>query len=180
MAEEIPGWEALGLVKGRIYALLRDPAELEKAVQTWHGKPLLIVHRGQTADDHDREITVGSVSNPVWESPNLKAELTVWDGEAITGVENGTMKDLSSGYRYTPVMEPGDFNGTHYDGRMVDIHANHVAIVKQGRVIGAFVGDSAGAVLDAIWRKIEMALDENNAAKVAADWKKIESALQRA
>ena len=158
MAEEIPGWEALGLVKGRIYALLRDPVELEKAAATWHGKPLLIVHRGQTADDHDREVTVGSVSNPVWEFPNIKAELTVWDGEAITGIENGTMKDLSSGYRYRPVMEPGEFQGVHYDGRMVDIYGNHVAIVKQGRVIGAFVGDSAPD-FDAIWEKIEMALD---------------------
>ena len=165
MAEEIPGWEQLGLQRGRIYALLRDPVELERAVQTWHGKPLLIVHRGQTADDHDREVTVGSVSNPVWEYPNLRAELTVWDGEAITGIENGTMKDLSSGYRYTPVMEPGEFQGVHYDGRMTEIQANHVAIVKQGRVIGAFVGDSAPD-FDALWEKIEMALDAGEESEV--------------
>ena len=155
MAEEIPGWEALGLQRGRIYALLRDPVELEKAAATWHGKPLLIVHRGQTADDHDREVTVGSVSNPVWEYPNLRAELTVWDGEAITGIENGTMKDLSSGYRYTPVMEPGEFQGVHYDGRMVELAANHVTLCKQGRVVGAFVGDSMDNIL---WWKLEQAL----------------------
>jgi hypothetical protein len=169
MAEEIPGWEALGLVKGRIYALLRDPVELEKAAATWHGKPLLIVHRGQTADDHDREITVGSVSNPVWEFPNLKAELTVWDGEAVAGIKNGTMKDLSSGYRYRPVMEPGEFQGVHYDGRMVELAANHVTLCKQGRVVGAFVGDSMDNFL---WGKLEQALGTKN------PWDVVEKSFQ--
>jgi 8-oxo-dGTP pyrophosphatase MutT (NUDIX family) len=140
--EEIPNAEALGLVPGRVYALLRDPIELEKAAQTMHGKPLVIVHRAQTASDHDRTIVVGAVHNPVWEAPNLKAEITVWDGEAIALIESDEQSDLSSGYGYRADMTPGEFNGVAYEGVMRDISFNHISLVSQGRVIGAFVGDS--------------------------------------
>jgi hypothetical protein len=140
-AEEIPDWQALGLVPGRMYALLRDPVELEKAAETMHGKPLLMRHRVQTADDHDHDITIGTVTNPVWDAPNLRAELTVWDGDAIAAITSDEMSDLSAGYRYSAVMQPGDYNGVHYDGVMRDIAFNHLACVTQGRVIGAFVGD---------------------------------------
>lgn len=141
-ATEIPNWQSLGLQAGRNYALLRDPVELEKAVHSLHGKPLVIVHRAQTAGDHDREITVGSVSNPVWDYPNVKAEITVWDGEAIALIESGEQSDLSAGYFYVPVLESGEFNGVHFDLKMKDIAFNHLAMVQQGRVIGAAVGDS--------------------------------------
>jgi uncharacterized protein len=140
--EEIPNWQSLGLQPGRNYALLRDPVELEKGVPSLHGKPLVIVHRAQTADDHDREITVGSVQNPTWESPNIKAEITVWDGEAIKLIESGEQADLSAGYRYDPVMESGEFNGVKYDLKMTNILFNHLALVTQGRCIGAVVGDA--------------------------------------
>ena len=54
---EIPNWDKLGLNPDQIYALLRDPIELEKAATTLHGKPLVIVHRAQTAKDFDKTIT---------------------------------------------------------------------------------------------------------------------------
>src|ERR1700685_3378974 len=54
------------------------------------------------AGDHDREITVGSVSNPTWQYPNVMAEITVWDGEAIELIESGEQADLSAGYFYRP------------------------------------------------------------------------------
>ena len=155
LGREIPGFEALGLDPDRMYALLRDPVELEKAVPTLRGKPLVIVHRAQTADDHDREIVVGTVLNPTWDAPNVKAELIVWDQEGIDFINSGEQKDLSAGYRYTPVMESGELNGTKYEIRMRDIKFNHIALVKQGRVIGAMVGDSASEVL---WEQIEAAI----------------------
>lgn len=153
--DEIPGWRELGLQADRVYALLRDPVELEKAVPSLHGKPLVIVHRAQTADDHDREITVGSVSNPTWEYPNVKAEIAVWDGEAIELIESGEQADVSAGYFYVPVMDPGEFNGTAFSGRMTKIGFNHLAIVKIGRVIGAMIGDSEDSLE---WTLIERAL----------------------
>lgn len=157
-AEEIPGWRELGLTAGRVYALLRDPVELEKSLSSpetsLHGKPLVIVHKAQTADDHDKEITVGTVTNPYWDYPNVKAEITVWDGDAIKDIESNEQSDLSAGYFYKPVMEPGEFQGTKFDGRMVAIGFNHLCLVTIGRVIGAMVGDAE----DDPWRVLERAL----------------------
>jgi hypothetical protein len=142
---EIPDYEALGLDANRVYQLFRDPAELEKAAPSFANKPLLIVHKPQTADAHDHELVVGSVANPVWDSPNLKAELVVWDKAAIDAIESGAQRDLSCGYRYRCVVEAGTYQGQRYDAKMVDLVGNHVAIVESGRVRGAFVGDSKPA-----------------------------------
>ena len=105
--EEIPNYRRLGLEPDRIYQLLRDPAELEKAAPTFNGKPLLIIHKATSAADHPRQLTVGAVKNSHWEAPYIKAELDVWDGEGISGIEDETQKELSSGYRYKCVLEPG-------------------------------------------------------------------------
>lgn len=143
-AEEIPNADELGLTPGRVYMLFRDPAELAKAAPTFANKPLVSEHKPQTAADHDHEIVVGSVANPVWDAATqrLKAGLVIWARDAIEGVDDGSFRDLSCGYRYKAVMQPGSYQGIHYDGRMVDIVGNHVALVAKGRVAGAFVGDS--------------------------------------
>ncbi len=138
---EIPGYAQLGLDPNRQYMLLRDPAALEAAVPGLHGKPLLIKHRAQTSKDYDPDVTVGAVMNPRWVAPNIEAELEVWHPDGVKAIESGQKTDLSAGYRYTPIMEPGTYNGQPYDGRMTDIQFNHVAIVEIGRVDGAVVGD---------------------------------------
>ncbi|MEZ2410537.1 DUF2213 domain-containing protein [Bosea sp. RCC_152_1] len=130
---EIPDWEGLGLNPDRLYQLLRDPEELEKAAGTFAGKPLLNIHRPVTADDHEHEVVAGSVSNPVWDAPYLKADLSIWDGPAIKAIEAETQKELSSAYRYRADMTPGTYEGVRYDGVMRDLIGNHVALVKEGR-----------------------------------------------
>jgi uncharacterized protein len=132
----------LGLDPERKYMMLRDPAALEAAIPTLHGKPLLLRHRSQTRNDYDPSVTIGSVMNPKWESPQIVAELSVINPEGIAAIEAGEKTDLSAGYRYRPVMEPGTYNGQAYDGRMIDIAFNHVTICPEGRVEGAMVGDS--------------------------------------
>lgn len=141
---EIPGADIFGLNPDQIYQLYRDPDELEKAAPTFNGKPLLIVHRPQSADDHSREVTVGSVNNTKWMAPYLKAELDIWDGEAIAGITSGDQRELSCGYRYTFDPTPGEVSGVKYDGRMTNIQGNHVALVETGRAgSDVVVGDSA-------------------------------------
>lgn len=130
---EIPDWEGLGLNPDRLYQLLRDPEELEKAAASFAGKPLLNIHRPVTADDHEHEAVAGSVSNPIWEAPYLKADLSIWDGPAIKAIEAETQKELSSAYRYRADMTPGTYGGVRYDGVMRDLNGNHVALVKEGR-----------------------------------------------
>lgn len=143
VGSEIPNWEELGLDPQRIYQMYRDPVELEKGAESFDGKPLLFTHKPTTASDHQTELVVGAVMNPVWVPPYLKAELVVWPGEAISAIQDGSQRELSCGYRYTAVMEPGSIHNEYFDGRMTGIIANHVAIVEAGRAgPDCYVGDS--------------------------------------
>lgn len=135
LGREIPGSEALGLDSNKIYKLYRDPAELEKGASTFNNLPLLRRHIQVSADDPKKEDVVGSIgSDAAFQSPYLTASLCIWDSEAIAGIEAGQIEELSSAYRYIPVMEPGvSPDGEAYDGRMTEIKANHLALVERGR-----------------------------------------------
>lgn len=141
---EIPDFKDLGLDPEKIYKMYRDPAELEKAAESFAGKPLLLIHTAISADDHPREVTVGSVGSDVqFIAPYLMAPLSIWDGEAIGLVQSGKQKELSSAYRYRADMTAGSADGEAYDGVMRDIGGNHVALVKEGRAgPDVVVGDS--------------------------------------
>lgn len=131
---EIPRFEELGLDPGKVYQLYRDPDELAKAAPTFAGKPLLMIHKASTADDHPREVVVGSVgSNVSFDAPYLVADLNVWDGEAIAGIESGEQRELSCGYGYDAVLQDGEADGQKYSIVMTNIHGNHVALVVEGR-----------------------------------------------
>lgn len=141
---EIPEFKTLGLDPGKVYQLYRAPDELEKGAKTFDGKPLLFEHKPTSAGDHQKDITVGSVMNPVFEAPYLKARLVVWPGEAIDAIEDESKCELSCGYRYRADMTPGTSpDGERYDGVMRDIIGNHVALVEEGRAgPDVVVGDS--------------------------------------
>lgn len=131
---EIPNHQQLGLAPKKVYYLLRDPEELKKAVQTFNNLPLLSKHIPVSADEPQKDVIVGTTgSDAKFEDGYLKCSLAVWDSEAIAGIESGEQMELSSAYRYTADMTPGEFNGMHYDGVMRDIVGNHVALVDVGR-----------------------------------------------
>lgn len=131
---EIPNHQQLGLDPKKVYYLLRDPEELEKAVQTFNNLPLLSKHIPVSADEPQKDVIVGTTgSDAKFEDGYLKCSLAVWDSEAIAGIESGEQMELSSAYRYTADMTPGEFNGMRYDGVMRDIVGNHVALVDVGR-----------------------------------------------
>jgi hypothetical protein len=141
---EIPDADRLGLQPDRIYQLLRDPEELAKSASTFDGKQILSVHKPQAAADHDHELTVGGVHNVRWEAPYLIAgDFDVWDATAIQGIQDDSQREVSSSYRYRADMQPGTYEGVHYDGVMRDLIANHVALVESGRAgKDVIVGDS--------------------------------------
>ena len=141
---EIPRGEEMGLEPNRLYQLLRDPEELKKAAETFNGKPLLNLHKPQTASDHDHELTVGAVHNVYFDAPYLKAgDFHTWDGVSIAGIKTNEQRELSSSYRYDADMTPGEYNGVRYDGVMRNIRGNHVALVESGRAgPDVFVSDS--------------------------------------
>lgn len=131
---EIPNYKQLGLDPKKVYYLLRDPEELEKAVQTFNNLPLLSKHIPVSADEPQKDVIVGTTgSDAKFEDGYLKCSLAVWDSEAIAGIESGEQMELSSAYRYTADMTAGEFNGMRYDGVMRDIVGNHVALVDVGR-----------------------------------------------
>ena len=131
---EIPNHQQLGLEPKKVYYLLRDPEELEKAVQTFNNLPLLSKHIPVSADEPQKDVIVGTTgSDAKFEDGYLKCSLAVWDSEAIAGIESGEQMELSSAYRYVADMTPGEFNGMRYDGVMRDIVGNHVALVDVGR-----------------------------------------------
>lgn len=131
---EIPDYEQLGLQPERIYYLLRDAKELQKAVSSFNNLPILIKHQPVSADDHPKQLVVGTTgSYAVWHAPYIEVDLTIWDASAIAGIESREQTELSSAYRYTADMTPGVYQGIRYDGVMRDIQGNHVALVDVGR-----------------------------------------------
>jgi uncharacterized protein len=150
-----PGWKMLE--PDRRYHLLRDPRELAKAVDTFNGLPLLWQHKASSAADHPGEITIGSTGTRAeFKDPDLINDLVIWPDYATRAVEDKQRKSLSCGYGYRAIMEPGSHRGQHYDGRMVDIKGNHVALVDQPRVPGAEVGGDTGDEL--LWGDIADAI----------------------
>lgn len=142
---EIPNASGLGLDPDRIYQMYRDPEELAMAAQSFAGKPILIIHKPVSAEEHPREIVVGSIgSNVGFKAPYLMASLNIWDGEAIDLIEADKQKELSCGYRYEADMTPGIANGQRFDGVMRNIGGNHLALVVEGRAgPDVVVGDEA-------------------------------------
>jgi len=148
MGREIPEYTTLGLDPDRIYYLYRDPAELEAAVATYERIPLMMRHVAVSADQPQKFLTVGTVSNIRFSYPYLVADLSVWDAEAITLIESGAQRELSCGYRYKADMTPGTSpEGEKYDGVMRRLRGNHVALVEAGRAgPDVLVADSARPV----------------------------------
>ncbi len=130
---EIPKGRDLGLEPDKVYRLLRDPKEIEKAAATSHNVPLLSKHVPHSADDHNGDITVGTVgSEAEYEHPYLYNSLAVWS-RAGRDYAEGDQKELSSAYAYDADMTPGTFEGEPYDGVMRNLKWNHVCLVKKGR-----------------------------------------------
>lgn len=156
VGHEIPGWEALGLDKAKIYHLFRDPDELAKAAPTFNNLPLLEKHVAVSADDHQPDLVIGATgSNATFDAPHLKNSLVVWAKSAIEGIERDDKRELSSAYRYRADMTPGTYLGAGYDGVMRDIIGNHVALVREGRAGNDVVVGDDGAVG---WELLERAL----------------------
>jgi uncharacterized protein len=148
LGSEIPGYEALKLEPSRLYKLYRTPAALKAAVASFENMPLLLAHVAVSAADPQKMLTVGTVSNVRWLAPYLVADLAVWDKAAIEGIQSGQQREISCAYRYRVDMTPGKTpDGESYDARMLDLTANHVALVPQGRVgPDCLVGDAVPSV----------------------------------
>lgn len=167
---EIPEYESLGLDPDRVYQLLRDPQELEKAAESFRGKQLLLKHTYVDAKNPEKELTVGAIGSDIeYKDGKLYADLSVWDDEAIGLIEAGKLGELSSSYYYDADMTPGEFEGSRYDGVIRNIHGNHVALVERGRIgRDAVISDSLPLEM-----RLKMKLKKGTAERVSARLRKI-------
>lgn len=134
LGSEIPDGAALGLAPDRIYQLLRDPKELEKAASTFNNLPILRDHQPVASNDYPKDLIIGSTgTEAVYDEPYLKNSIVIWTAQDIADIESKKKCEISCGYRYRVIIEPGFYQGVAIDGRMVDIIGNHVAIVDIGR-----------------------------------------------
>jgi uncharacterized protein len=131
---EVPGATELGLDPKATYAMFRPPAELRKAARSMSGVPLLSAHQPMSATSFDPALIVGAcLDDAKFEAPYLRCSIIIWSADAIRGIEDGTARELSAGYAYTPILTPGVFETVPYDGKMVDLRFNHLALVPRGR-----------------------------------------------
>jgi 8-oxo-dGTP pyrophosphatase MutT (NUDIX family) len=156
--DEIPGWEELGLDPDKIYRLLRDPEELEKALPSANSLQILKRHVPVNADDHQPWETVGATgSTATWVAPCIQNSLVIWAQDAIDDIESDAKRELSPGYHYRPDMTPGSYQGEAHDGVMREIKFNHLALVETGRQ-----GDDVviGDTDEVLWAIAERAITE--------------------
>ena len=134
LGSEIPDFERLGLKPDSIYKVYRPAEELKKAVISSNGIPIQLDHHADFADAPAKETRVGSTgTDGIFNAPYLQNSLHIQDADAIKRINDGSMRELSLGYRYTPEKKSGVFNGEPYDLIMRDISCNHLALVEEGR-----------------------------------------------
>jgi len=162
LGREIPDPDnSLGLDPNKRYKLYRDPEALAKGASTFNNIQLLHRHIQVSADDPQKDSTVGSIGSDVaFEAPYLTASLCVWDSAAIAMIEDEKLDELSSAYRYVPVMEPGvSPDGEAYDGRMTEIQGNHLALCEVGRAgSDVVVADSNPFPKESIVKKTKLGI----------------------
>ena len=163
LGREIPGFRDFNLDPNKVYNVLCPADELEKAAHTFNNLPLTREHIEVDVDDVPKEKIVGSLGDHAKvEGGYLKNNLIIYDKNDIDKVLSGKRKELSCGYRYTPVQESGEYEGQHYDFKMTDIIGNHVALVKQGRAgRDVMVADTSKGLIETIKEKI-MAVFDND------------------
>ncbi|MDE1010004.1 MAG: DUF2213 domain-containing protein, partial [Paraburkholderia fungorum] len=131
---EIPKYDELGLDPDKVYQVFRSPEELEKAAHTFNNIPILAIHTHVTAENPKKEVIIGSTgSSAAFDGEYLNNGLGFWDAEYIGKIDSEERRELSSSYRYIPIIENGSYNGSPYDIKMTQIEGNHVALVVEGR-----------------------------------------------
>lgn len=132
---DIPNSEELGLEPNKVYYLYRPLEEIEKAVDSFKMKSILIKHVGVDAKDPKKQDRIGNIgSDLIIEDGKLYGDMQFYDDRAIELIEERKQEQLSAGYGYVADMTPGEFNGVHYDGIMRNLVGNHVALVERGRI----------------------------------------------
>ena len=134
---EIPQWERHGLDPMKVYYGYCSPEELSRpeTIKSTNAIPIQLEHHPDYADDPQLMTRIGTTgTDGAYRAPYLDNSLHFTVQRAIDRIQDGSMRELSLAYRYTPDFTAGTTpDGKDYDFVMRDISANHVALVELGR-----------------------------------------------
>lgn len=135
-----------------------SPEELAKTPKQWNMKPIVVEHpfRGDTATDLEvyKKQAVGMIMNTHYVDGKLKAEAWIDEERAqekcpelIQHIEHRLPMEVSTGLFSELVMESGTWHGEEYKGKIINIRADHLAILpkKQG---ACSLSDGAGLLIN--------------------------------
>lgn len=131
---------AFGLDPNKLYPVYRPFDELQKACESFNGKPLINNHEmigtdGNLTKPDDKNIG-GTIYNvrPSEDQPGvIIADMTIFSEEIQDAIENGKV-ELSLGYWCKYRKESGEHNGSPYQFVQYDLEGNHIALVDNGRM----------------------------------------------
>lgn len=134
--------------------------ELAKTPKMWNMKPIVIEHpfRGDTATDLEvyKKQAVGMIMNTYFDSDEGKLKAEAWIDKDLAQnkypallehIEHRLPMEVSTGLFSELILEPGTWKGEEYKGRIVNIRADHLAILphKQG---ACSLADGAGLLIN--------------------------------
>jgi len=64
----------------------------------------------------------------------IYGNLKIYSDTLMDKVDMQNKRELSAGMWGDFLMQPGEWEGHHYDGQLINIEFNHVALVQEGRV----------------------------------------------
>lgn len=163
--EEFSDWRELGLDPNKVYYIYRSPEELSKkeTINSLIGIPVMLEHEWVDPKERPKQLVGSLGDSPVWKDPYLMNSMHITSEDAWKRIEDGSMKELSLGYTRDIIWKPGVTpKGEKYDGKMVNIRANHLAIVAEGRAgPDVRVLDSKQALNRHLTKRVNTAMDEN-------------------
>jgi hypothetical protein len=117
-----------------IYTIWLPPRLLYDAAPTFRAVPITDdAHQSTDWIDFDPSIVIGCTGPEVaYRQGRLWTLVKFWHPQAIASIKDGTRRHLSIGFRAAYEMKPGDLHGQPYDGTMIDLVGDHVALVEQG------------------------------------------------
>ena len=163
--DEFSDWKERGLKPDKIYRIYRPPEELSKkeTINSLIGIPVMLEHEWVDPKEKPKQLVGSLGDSPVWKAPYLMNSMHITSEDAWKRIEDGSMKELSLGYTRDIIWKPGVTpEGEKYDGKMVNIRANHLAIVAEGRAgPDVCVLDDAKALKRHLTKRVNTAMDEN-------------------